>query len=87
MSSSLREHVQALHTELADTRSVDPESRDALVTLLRDITRILEGSDAVPDDASLADRLETQAVRFEADHPALGAALRQLVDALAKAGI
>jgi hypothetical protein len=26
-------------------------------------------------------------VRFEADHPALGNAIRQVVDALAKAGI
>jgi FXSXX-COOH protein len=35
----------------------------------------------------LVEQLDALAVRFEADHPALGAAIRQVVDALAKAGI
>jgi hypothetical protein len=35
----------------------------------------------------VSSRLDDLVVRFESDHPALAGALRQLIDALAKAGI
>ena len=87
MSASLRDRLSALHTELAETTTVDSESRQTLVALLGDITRLLEKSkwDSPPDEP-VAERLEALAVGFEADHPALGTAIRQVVDALGKAG-
>ena len=77
-----------MHSELSRVDSVDPQSRTLLITLLGDITRLLENSG--PDDAgqhNLAERLDELAVQFEAEHPSLGAALRRVVDALGKAGI
>lgn len=88
MSADLRQTLQSLHAELGQTARVDPELRSLLVTVLSDITKLLEqpGMRDV-DDAPLAERLESVAVRFEAEHPALGTAIRQVVDTLAKAGI
>ena len=55
-----------------------------LGTLMRDIERLDPGVAAA---AAHAPRLESLAVRFEASHPGLAEALRQLIDALGKAGI
>lgn len=92
VDQALRQRLERLHTELARADTVDAESRVLLITLLDDITRLLERSDQSPErraaeQHSLRERLDGQAVRFEAEHPALGAALRQVVDTLAKAGI
>lgn len=88
MAADLRQKLETLHGELARTREVDPQLRELLVTLLTDITQLLEQPGTRADaDAPLADRLETVAVKFEAEHPALGTAIRQVVDTLGKAGI
>ena len=88
MNSDLRHTLQELHAELAQTQRVDPELRTLLVTVLTDITKLLEQPGARDvDDAPLSHRLESVAVKFEADHPALGTAIRQVVDTLGKAGI
>lgn len=90
-NSDLRNQLSALHAELARTSSVDPQSREMLVNLLGDITRLL--GEPVPanaeaeDDRPAQERLDHLAVQFEAEHPALGTAIRRVVDALAKAGI
>lgn len=85
---SLRDRLDALHDELGSTESVDTATRERLILLLGDITRLLERSGrSEPHDASILARLEALAVSFEAEHPSLGGAVRQLVDALAKAGI
>lgn len=88
MNQDLRRQIEAMHTELSRIDSVDPQSRTLLITLLGDITRLLEksaGNDSSPHN--LAERLDELAVHFEAEHPSLGAALRRVVDALGKAGI
>jgi len=89
MDKELRERLTSLHTELARTSSVDPQSRELLISLLGDITRLLGPSSnaAAEEQRSVTERLDELAVEFEAEHPALGAALRQVVDTLAKAGI
>lgn len=88
MKSDLRERLATLHAELGKTDSVDPESRDLLVALLSDITRVLQGSKRdQTEQESLTERLEEVAVQFEAEHPALGTSVRRVMDALAKAGI
>ncbi|HEY6643847.1 DUF4404 family protein [Povalibacter sp.] len=87
MNQDLRQQIEAMHVELSRIDSVDPQSRTLLITLLGDITRLLEQSNGDTDQHNLAERLDELAVHFEADHPSLGAALRRVVDALGKAGI
>ena len=65
---------------------VDGEARQQLGTLVRDIEHKL-GQGAPAAAAPAAPRLESLAVRFEASHPALAETLREVVDALAKAGL
>lgn len=87
MNPELRKQLESLHGELARTNSVDRESRELLVTLLEDISRLLESQPAASGEQSLTERLDEIAVQFEAEHPALGTAIRRVVDTLAKAGI
>jgi predicted component of type VI protein secretion system len=92
---SLRELLARLHERLSASASVDREARALLGTVMRDIERALAPPAGGPqaDAAALAPvaahapRLESLAVRFEAGHPGLAELLRQLIDALGKAGI
>lgn len=90
MTADLRNKLADLHAELGRTSSVDPQSRELLIGLLDDITRLLGGDDRTAVDQQeprLDERLDSLAIRFETEHPALGTALRRVIDALAKAGI
>ena len=87
MSADLRKQLEALHGELARTKTVDRDSQQLLITVLDDISRLLESQPALSPEQSMTDRLDEMAVRFEAEHPALGTAIRRVVDTLAKAGI
>lgn len=91
---SLQELLARVHERLAASGSPDAEARALLSAVMRDIERAL-GS-AHPDTAESpagstaaahVPGLESLAVRFEAGHPALAETLRELVDALGKAGI
>ena len=88
---SLRELLARVHERLSASASVDGESRQLLATLMHDIERALgAGAPAAAPPASgqvAASRLEGLAVQFEAGHPQLAEVLRQLIDALGKAGI
>lgn len=83
----LRTLLKSLHRELDGARSVDEESRRLLGTVLSDIDRVLQELTAREGSTPVSGRLEALAVHFEADHPAVAGAMRQLLDALAKAGI
>ena len=90
---SLRELLARLHEQLGSSgRALDADSRKLLTTVMGDIERTLDRIDRAVEDSSAAaaahtPRLETLAVRFEAGHPALAEALRELIDALVKAGL
>jgi hypothetical protein len=89
---SLPELLARVRERLAGSESLDGESRRLLGTLVHDIERALSGgADAARTQGGAAarhvPRLETLAVKFEAGHPGLAEALRELVDALGKAGI
>ncbi len=86
MNADLRKQLESLHGELARTNSVDRDSRELLTALLDDISRLLE-SEPAGSEQSLTERLDGLAVQFEAEHPALGDAIRRVIDALGKAGI
>ncbi|HEY7640287.1 MAG TPA: DUF4404 family protein [Steroidobacteraceae bacterium] len=88
MATELKDWLAALHAELARTGSIDdPELRQRLIELLGDITRLLGKPATAGEQHSLIEQLDGLAVQFEVEHPALGSAIRQVVDALAKAGI
>jgi ABC-type transporter Mla subunit MlaD len=78
----LNDQIRALSTALQNTTAVDATTRGQLHDLQHDIARVVEHQD-VP----VTERLEAMAVRFEADHPAVGTALREAINALSKAGI
>jgi hypothetical protein len=84
-SQDLRGLLGQLHTRLTHAKSLDAESRKLLLTVAADIEKALAGNDV----AAVAPQppLESLAVRFEADHPALAGVLRQIMDTLGKAGI
>jgi hypothetical protein len=85
---SLRELLSRVHDRLNQAGSVDSESRELLATVMRDIERTLGRGNAKSASAKAnAPRLESLAVQFEADHPQLAELLRQIIDALGKAGI
>ena len=82
---NLRDLLSELHARLGNAQTLDADSRELLTTVSHDIERALARADNAAD--SPKQRVEELAVEFEAEHPALADVLRQLVDALAKAGI
>lgn len=89
MNQEIHQHIITLHERLErlDRAAVDARTRELLLLLLNDLTRLLGTPSLDDEEQPLTDRLEGLAVRFEAEHPAVGHAVRQLIDALAKAGI
>ena len=85
-----RESLQILlgkvHERLQEAGSVDSGSRELLKQVMGDIEKALSAGASGAPEANTS-RLESLAVRFEADHPALAASLRRLVDLLAEVGI
>jgi hypothetical protein len=73
----LPELLRRLHEELGRAESLDAESRALLGVVAQDLAKFEAHMSAT----------RSAAVRFEADHPALAAALRQVADAFGKAGI
>lgn len=82
---NLRELLTQLHARLGATTTLSSDERERLTTVLHDIEKVLARRDEPASPPK--PRLEAFAVRFDADHPALAASLRQLVDLLGKAGI
>jgi hypothetical protein len=81
----LRETLARLHQELQNTPSLDRESQQLVMEISADIARL--GKPGVPPAGDHNSRLESLAVRFESGHPALAASVRQIIDALGKAGM
>lgn len=88
VNAELNRQLESLHQQLTRTGAVDAETRALLITLVGDITRLLGQSNlSASEHQTLTDRLDEVAVHFEAEHPALGSAIRQIIDTLGKAGI
>jgi hypothetical protein len=86
--SDLQQTLRDLHRELGEAQRLAPADRAMLEAALGDIQRALQSSEAEATPAEPpADVLEGAAVRLEAGHPGLAAAVRSLIDALSKAGI
>ena len=81
----LRTLLTELHERLRHAQAVDPDSRTLLATVAADIEGALELRGRPPVAAET--RLQELAAKFEAEHPALSEAVRDVIDALGKAGI
>ena len=87
---SLRELLARVRERLSRAKSVDADSRKVLSTVVHDIDHAL-GKEGAPGAAGAAGphapRLESLAVRFEADHPGLAEVIREVIDTLVRGGI
>ena len=84
----LRELLERVHQRLSGDDAPDARSRALLKTLMHDIERALaQQGKTSGQKLDAAPRLEALAVKFESEHPQLAGVLRQLMDALGKAGI
>lgn len=81
MSEELNTLLQRLHEALSRAPVVDAEAKRLLSVVVADIEKLGVRTAATPGS------LEELAVGFEADHPSVAAALRQVADVLGKAGI
>jgi hypothetical protein len=84
-SEDLHRTLERLRSELRRAPSLDEESRRLLQDLARDAERLPRNP--TPATHSWGERIEELAVRFEAEHPTLGASLRELMELLGKAGL
>ena len=86
----LRAHLDELHRQLEDAAAVDVHVKDMFGSLMEDIVSISSADDDAADQEqreSVKQQLEEQAADFESRHPKLAAAIRQIMDLLAKMGI
>ena len=81
VSENVLKLLRELDAQLASLTRLEPEARPSADAVARQLARL----GAQP--ATGAHGLEALAVRFEAEHPAAAATLRQLADQLGKAGI
>ncbi|MGB6603175.1 MAG: DUF4404 family protein [Steroidobacteraceae bacterium] len=79
---SLRERLSRVRERLS-AAALDRESHKLFAAVIRDIEIALGSGTA----AAQAPRLESLAAKFEASHPQLAETMRELNDALVKAGI
>ena len=80
---TLRQLLARVHDRLSTSSSIDPEARDMLATVMRDI----DGALGKGEKLSAPPRLEALAVKFEAEHPGIAQLLRQIGALLGQAGI
>ena len=86
----MEQHLRHLLDELkgAIGRTRKPQDREELTRLHGEVESRLEAGDTDDDDhRSLVARLEKAEIRFESDHPSLGASIRQAVQSLTATGI
>ena len=84
-NQKLRELLEQLHDELARTKTVDEKGRELLGHVNADMKKFLDPAQENPD--TLFDRLQKAIDHFEVEHPAITAALSQMLNTLSNAGI
>jgi hypothetical protein len=84
-NEDLRALLAELHTRLNHADTLDADTRTLLKITASDIETTMARGQATA--ATHEPLLEALAVKFEADHPAVAAVLRQIIDVLGKAGV
>jgi ABC-type transporter Mla subunit MlaD len=88
--SNLKAHLKTLHRSLAETDAVDEELQMLLRQLDGDIKQVLERRADADLDANtygLGSRTQELSARFDARHPNVSSALRELGNILSSMGI
>ena len=87
-AENLKESLKQLHANLEATGRVDPELKQLLQVLDKDIQQLLgkEAQDAT-DASGLADRAQAISAKFAAEHPHVEPVLRDLGNILSSMGI
>lgn len=83
----LSELLEQLHEELGKTDAVDEKGQELLRHLNADIQKLLERTEGAQTDESVLQRLQDAIDHFEVEHPAITAALSQMLNTLSNAGI
>ncbi|HEX5418695.1 MAG TPA: DUF4404 family protein [Gammaproteobacteria bacterium] len=86
-TETLRRNLARLHAELRSADTLDPETREMLETVARDIERTLEGDQDADSVGERVERLEEAALRFGASHPTFSRLLSEITDTLTKIGM
>jgi regulator of sirC expression with transglutaminase-like and TPR domain len=82
----LRQLLDELHAAIERTQD-GQEDREELTRLVDAVERRLRDDEDAERHGHLLDALHEAELRFEADHPVLGAAIRRAIDTLSAAGI
>ncbi|TNC93055.1 DUF4404 family protein [Thalassolituus sp.] len=82
--TQLKAQLEQLHQALSSGPELDDESRELLSRIAGDIDSLDIDAD---DTSDLSDLIQEQAIRFDQEHPALSATLRQLIDTLGRMGV
>jgi hypothetical protein len=81
---SLRALVAGLRSELAQAHDLDPDAREALHGLAREVEAVLQSPSAgFRVEAPLRDRLADRVRELEVSHPKLSRTVGNIVDTLA----
>jgi hypothetical protein len=81
----LRELLEQLHAELERTDSLDEKGKELLSHINADIQKFIDPAEE--DDETLFGRIQDAIDHFEVEHPAITAALSQMLNTLNNAGI
>jgi hypothetical protein len=83
---NLRELLEKLHGELAQTEATDEAGRERLRQLEADIRRLRE-EEATETDEPMLERFQESIDHFEQTHPELTMMISQMMTILSNAGI
>jgi len=90
-NQELHDMLARLHAQLQNTGHLESQDRELLRVIAADVARISDpGPDAEAPALTGAEhlpRLESMAVKFESEHPALAGSLRDFMDALGRVGM
>ena len=87
--SELLKTLEAVRSELANSKKVDDETRRSLTSLTDEIRRLTEEDEKTSAEhiGPLSSQVQDLVLQFETEHPALTTALNQVAAALANLGI
>ena len=80
--------IAQLHQELSDAKELPPELEGEVTQVVGEMSELLLAKQAPKEEhQSALEKLEEYAVGFDAEHPKLASALRQISVALGNIGI
>ena len=87
-TNNLKDTLKSLRADLESTNHVDPEIRDLLQVLDRDIHQLLARENRQSTNAEgLIERAQAISAKLAVRHPHMEPALREVADMLARMGI